>query len=481
MNTKKAVLTTLLLFFITLEVLIILDFESKQESLIQKRITIYEYITEFKYQIGYVGLIHNFKNAILRPEETHYQKDALENYRMATIQLDKFEEQGALILGKLKMQATRGMLTAYKERLILIPDLIDKNMSVSEIDNHLRYDDESPHIEIGAIHKQLSALLGSQLSDLRYSKLKLFLIVIVALLLTIRVMIQLFFKEQQQALNQSTALNVKMEKNEIDMARSQDILLSVMQDVEKEKRQATTLNEQLTNKNKEMEQFVYTISHDLKSPLVTIAAFSQKLKLELADKLTEKQTYRLSRIIQNVDNMEMLLTDLLDLSRIVQQTITISDIKVKIVVEQQCVALEEAIREASATINIAEKLHTVSANKRLLSEGILNLLSNAIRYRQPSLPLIIDIFTTQSTSSTTIHVKDNGIGIDPKYHQLIFGLFERLSVTKGSGVGLTIIKTIMDKHKGQVLLASQLGQGCCFSLEFPNVATVTQSGGVDDC
>jgi len=287
--------------------------------------------------------------------------------------------------------------------------------------------------------------------------------------------IRFFFKKQQEALELSKALNVKMESNEIDMARSQTILLSVMQDVEKEKRQATTLNKKLINKNKQMEQFIYTVSHDLKSPLVTIAAFSQKLQTELVDTLTEKQSYRLSRIIQNADNMELLLADLLDLSRIVQQAITTANVNVNLVIEQQCLALEAAIAEASARINIAKNLDTVSANERLLSEGILNLLSNALRYLDPARPLIIEIFTTKTSTATTLHIKDNGIGIDPKYHKIIFGLFERLSTIKGSGVGLTIVKTIMDKHNGRVLVDSQLGEGCCFSLEFPNVAQNTNT------
>ncbi|MBA6225393.1 hypothetical protein H4J51_01505 [Colwellia sp. MB02u-18] len=475
MNTKNAVLTTLLLFFITLEVLIALDYESKQKELNQKRVAIYTEINELKSQIGFVGLIDNFKNAILRAEDSLYIDKASENLRVATIQLYKIELQGGLILGELKMPGTRDMLTAYRERLTLLPSLLDKNTNVRELGSYLSYDDEPSHLEIEAIYQKLSALFASQLSDLLDRSLKLGLLVMVALLLTLVAIIRFFFKKQQAALELSKALNVKMESHEIDMARSQAILLSVMQDVEKEKRQATTLNKKLINKNKQMEQFIYTVSHDLKSPLVTIAAFSQKLQAELVDTLTEKQSYRLNRIIQNADNMELLLADLLDLSRIVQQAITTTNVNVNVVIEQQCLALEEAIGEANARINVAKNLDPVSANERLLSEVILNLLSNALRYLEPARPLIIEIFTTKTSSATTLHIKDNGIGIDPKYHQLIFDLFERLSTTKGSGVGLTIVKTIMDKHKGRVLIESQLGEGCCVSVKFPNVEQNTNT------
>jgi signal transduction histidine kinase len=469
MNSKNAVLTALLLFFITLEVLVALDYGSKQKDMREKRVSVYTAILEFQNQIGYVGLIHNFKNAILRPEDSNYRYDAFENYRKATILLDKIEEQGQLILGHLKMEAARDMLTAYKDRLSLLPELTEKNMTVREVDQHLRYNDEPSRVEIKSVFESISLALESEMSDILHHSLKIGFIVLIALLFTLVAIIRFFFQDQQKALIRSNALNIKMEGHKADMLRSQAILLSMMQDVEKEKRQGTILNKQLMNKNREMEQFIYTVSHDLKSPLVTIGAFSQKLKLELVDALTEKQRHRLDRIMQNVNNMEMLLTDLLDLSRIVQQAITTAKIDVKTVVEQQCIVLEEAIQESSAEIDFTEILHTVNANERLLSQGLLNLLSNAIRYREPSHPLIIKVFTTQTATSTLIHVKDNGIGIDPKYQALIFTIFEKLSTTKGTGVGLTIVKTIMEKHHGKVLIDSTLGEGCCFTLEFPNI------------
>jgi signal transduction histidine kinase len=289
-----------------------------------------------------------------------------------------------------------------------------------------------------------------------------------ALLFSLITFIRFFFKEQQKALLRSNSLNIEIYKQKNDLERSQNILLSIMQDIEKEKLQTKKLNELLLNKNKEMEQFIYTVSHDLKSPLVTIGAFTQKLISEISNTLTEKQSHRLNRILQNVNNMEAVLTDLLDLSRIVQQSISTTNVNLKTVVDQQYIVLEESIREANATINVADFLHDMNANERLLSEAILNLLSNSLRYREPSINLVINISTSQTDSFTTIHVQDNGIGIDPKYHDLIFKIFEKLSTTVGTGVGLTIVKTIMDKHKGQVTLESQLGEGCCFSLAFPN-------------
>jgi hypothetical protein len=246
MNSKNAVLTALLLFFITLEVLVALDYVSKQKDMREKRVSVYTAILEFQNQIGYVGLIHNFKNAILRPEDSNYRYDAFENYRKASILLDKIEEQGQLILGHLKMEAARNMLTAYKDRLSLLPELTEKNMTVREVDQHLRYNDEPSRVEIKSVSENISLALESQMSDLLHHSLKIGFIVLIALLFTLVAIIRFFFQDQQKALIRSNASNIKMEGHKADMLRSQAILLSMMQDVEKEKRQGTILNKQQT-------------------------------------------------------------------------------------------------------------------------------------------------------------------------------------------------------------------------------------------
>ncbi|MFT7429619.1 MAG: hypothetical protein ACI971_000055 [Colwellia sp.] len=221
MYSKNSVLTALLLlFFITQEVLIALYYVSKQKYIRGQRVSVYSAIIEMQSQIGYVGLIHNFKNAILRPNEPHYWADAFENCRKANIQLDKLEIKGALILRQLNMLAVRYMMVAYKERVSLLPALTEKNMSISEVDNYLRYDDEPSHIEIKVVADKIAILLEDKMSDLLRNSLKSGFIVLVALLLTLVVIIRFFFKDQQKVRAQSTMLNIKMEGHKVDMARS---------------------------------------------------------------------------------------------------------------------------------------------------------------------------------------------------------------------------------------------------------------------
>jgi signal transduction histidine kinase len=468
MSNKIAVLTVWLLFLVFFEVLIAFGYVAKQNDMSEQRTSIYNSFIELQNQIGYAGLIHNFKNFILRPENKEYQDKAINNYLNAMVELDKIETIGTNIIGKLEMQHTREMLTAYKSRLELLPSLLSKKLSARELDSYVNYNDEASHSEIKSTTALVTIELESQILDFRSRSLKSSFIILIALLITVIFIIRFFFKEQRQALQRSNAANNEMQKQETKMIRSQEILVGVMQDVEREKAQTARVNKRLLSKNQEMEQFIYTVSHDLKSPLVTINAFTQRLFVELGETLTEKQTYRFNRIIENINNMETLLVDLLDLSRIVQKAVTNSMINVKTTVSEQIDALESNISQSNATIRFVGNLHMINANPRLFSEAVLNVLSNAIKYREPTRKLFIDIFTTQAPTSTTIHIKDNGIGLDPKYHELIFEIFERLSSGEGSGVGLTIVKTIMQKHKGQVTLESKLDQGCCFSLTFPN-------------
>jgi signal transduction histidine kinase len=335
----------------------------------------------------------------------------------------------------------------------------------------VKFNDLPSRNEIELIFRQFSDALNTKATSVLYSSLIACLIILIFLILTIFLMIRSWFKEQRGALEISKKLNTELEENKAQIESSQIILLNVMKDVESEKQEASRLNKELISKNNEMEQFIYTVSHDLKSPLVTISGFANKLNTELADTLTERQTHRLNRIIDNINNMERLLSDLLELSKIVQQPIVITEIDVKQIILEQSQVLEDVITESEATINVADSFHTVKANERLLSEIMLNLLSNSIRYREPNRKLVVDIYSSQTDKSTIIHIKDNGIGIDPKYHDLVFAIFERLSTNEGSGVGLTIVRTIMEKHKGRVSLESKLGEGCHFLLELPNHET----------
>lgn len=194
----------------------------------------------------------------------------------------------------------------------------------------------------------------------------------------------------------------------------------------------------------------------------------------LSSDTNEKEIRWLSRIKENAAHMETLLSELLELSKIVQQEVEKTLVDVGTLVNKQLGLLEQSISDSGASITIEPPLLPIYANERLLGECIQNLLTNAINYRDKDRPLSISIGTVKRTKAhsdievpaTSIYIEDNGIGISSKYQQLVFGIFERLEQGKGTGVGLTIVKTIMDKHKGDIDLNSEEGKGCRFTLTF---------------
>lgn len=476
------VLATLLLFFITLEVLIALDYIAQQNELRDKRTTFYERVIALEKKIGYNGLIHNFKNAILRPDDTHYSAKVLVNYHDALKQVETIEQLGSLVLRQVQMPDTRAMLNAYLSRIEQLPILFSQNLSTREIDTILRYDDEPSYSEIGAISSSVAAELENQMSLLLNSRLRFGFITLLILLITLAGVIRFFFKEQQTALNLSQEANTELEKNKVQLVRSQNAMLSLMEDVKQKTRQTSALNAQLVIKNKEMEQFIYTVSHDLKSPLVTISGFTIKLIEDFDGKADSKQMHRLNRIKDNVFQMETLLSELLELSKIVQQDIQKAHVDVNTLINEQLSLLEAIIDGSHAIITVQDNLPKLYANERLLGECIQNLLTNAINYRDKNRPLKINISAHETTltdlelPATSLVIADNGIGIAPKYHQLVFAIFERLNIGQGSGVGLTIVKTVMDKHNGMVELESAENEGCRFTLTFLNKVQQNNSG-----
>lgn len=271
----------------------------------------------------------------------------------------------------------------------------------------------------------------------------------------------------------ASEIPVEIGLSPISTSEGQFVIASVVDITERRRTQheLEAFNEKLTQKNKEMEQFIYTVSHDLKSPLVTINAFSNKLYVELFEQLSEKHRHLLVRIQANVAHMEHLLKDLLGLSHLIQQTVDKAWQNTNGILTSVVNALEGEISESNAKLNVKSPLLSIYANESMLFQCLQNLLSNAIKYRDPNRVPVIDIDIQKQADELRLSIKDNGLGIDKRYHEQIFKIFERLGAGDGTGVGLSIVKTIMEKHNGRVLLESAFGSGSTFTLCFPLPAT----------
>ncbi len=233
--------------------------------------------------------------------------------------------------------------------------------------------------------------------------------------------------------------------------------------------QLLNLNQVLAKKNQEMEQFIYTISHDLKAPLVTIDGFTHKLHQELTAQLSERQNHRFERITSNVKIMELMLNDLLNLSRIVTREIEKDWVNVAQVLQDVLNSLAGLIIQSNAQINISSELPAIYANERMIYQCLQNLISNAIKYGKPEQIPLVEISSQTTQQHIIFKIADNGIGIAQENLAKIFEIFIQLypDQSEGMGVGLTIVKSIMEKHQGAVEVSSELGQGSEFRLLFP--------------
>lgn len=231
----------------------------------------------------------------------------------------------------------------------------------------------------------------------------------------------------------------------------------------------TEKNHELNHKNEELETFIYSITHDLKAPLVTIDGFAKRLEQSLAEKIEDKDFHRLQRIRANVVLMNSIIADLLQLSKVKRQELIRETISLSALISSLLEALEQMLLDAQANVKLELTEDSLYANEVMVRQCLQNLIVNAIKYREPDRPLTILISSSRQAKGVCVKVRDNGIGIDEKYHQSIFNVFERLNVGEGNGVGLSIVKAVMTKHRGEISLESKPGEGSCFVLCFPDV------------
>jgi len=227
-------------------------------------------------------------------------------------------------------------------------------------------------------------------------------------------------------------------------------------------------NKELERKNKELEQFAYVASHDLQEPLQTTISFVELLQQQYHEKLDEKGNKYLSYIVQASERMKTLITDLLEFSRIgskkESQLIDCNTILNEVIED-----LGESINTSGAEIK-AEALPVITGYQKEIKQLFQHLTYNAIKFRKKDIPLRLKIAARQKMDSWQFSFTDNGIGIARENNERIFIIFQRLHTRnqyKGSGIGLSHCKKIVELHKGKIWLDSEVGKGTTFYFTIP--------------
>ena len=256
---------------------------------------------------------------------------------------------------------------------------------------------------------------------------------------------------------------------------SPDTVLAMVRDVSLQKwilGEREKLITELELKNAELERFTYTASHDLKSPLITIKGFLGFLKEDAERGNLKRLETDIQRISDAADKMQRLLNDLLELSRIGRSVNKTEMIDMNHMISEVLELLQGRIsgRSAPIQVSVEEDLAQVYGDGPRLLEVWQNLIDNAAKFMgdQPNPRIEIGQVDSSKDNSPIFFVRDNGMGIDPKFGDRIFGLFDKLdSRTEGTGIGLALVKRIIEFHGGRIWVESELGKGATFYFTLP--------------
>lgn len=242
--------------------------------------------------------------------------------------------------------------------------------------------------------------------------------------------------------------------------------------------QLRSLNQELETKNAELERFTYTVSHDLKSPLITIHGFMGVMEKDMRDGNIERSIQDMEYIKNAAQKMQNLLDDLLELSRIGRLANPSEEIPVGDLAVEAVSLLKGPIEKGNVEIKILPDLPAVFVDRLRLVEVFQNLIENAVKFMDNQQRPRVEIGALQKNEEVLCYVRDNGIGIDPRYHEKIFSLFDKLNPRiEGTGVGLSLVRRIVEVHGGKIWVESEgLGEGSVFYFTLPRKNEVCENG-----
>lgn len=228
----------------------------------------------------------------------------------------------------------------------------------------------------------------------------------------------------------------------------------------------------LTRSNAELEQFAYIASHDLQEPLRTVGGMLHLLRDRYKDQLDKRAEEFIGHSVEGAQRMQRLIDDLLTYSRVGRQDMPIEAIDCNALLSEVTKGLAASIAESEATVSW-ESLPIVSANRSLIFLLFQNLVGNAIKFRGDRVPKVTVSAVTvgehpEGGESWRFTVRDNGIGIEPKFHEEVFKVFRRLHTRaeySGTGIGLAICRRIIERHGGKIWVESKPGEGSAFKFE----------------
>ncbi|WP_305880286.1 GAF domain-containing protein [Deinococcus sp. QL22] len=246
----------------------------------------------------------------------------------------------------------------------------------------------------------------------------------------------------------------------------------VFRDVTERQRAEVTLreaNEELRRSNQELEQFAYVASHDLQEPLRTVASFSQLLAHRYAGQFDERGQMYVRLMSEGTERMARLLQDLLAFSRVAHGNAALEPVNTGGILVQVRQDLDAQLGRTGAQLELGE-LPDVRGDASQLRQLFQNLIGNALKFSHPERPPVVRVQAQRDGALVRFSVQDNGVGIAPEYFERIFTIFQRLHTREqyeGSGIGLSIVRKIVERHGGRIWLESTPAMGTTFVFTLP--------------
>jgi PAS domain S-box-containing protein len=261
--------------------------------------------------------------------------------------------------------------------------------------------------------------------------------------------------------------NLKLEEQTVELQRTREELeyrvIMRTEDLAKS-------NETLESSNIELQQFAYIASHDLQSPLRSISGFVQLLKMDYEEKLDDQARDYIRRTVQSIAQMQTLIRDLLAYSRVDVRSRPFARVPLVDVFHGSVSLLESSIRDAGGQVT-SDELPVVLGDNSQLAQLMQNLIGNGLKYHGTAPPHVhVSAEPGIKKNEWIVSVRDNGIGIDPKYFERIFEIFKRLHDQKeypGTGIGLAVCRRVVERHGGTIWVESVPGHGSNFRFSIP--------------
>jgi signal transduction histidine kinase len=264
----------------------------------------------------------------------------------------------------------------------------------------------------------------------------------------------------------------------------QDELARLSQDINRMLASLEHQEEALRQSNKELEQFAYIASHDLQEPLRKVQAFGDRLASKYAHQLDDDGKLYVNRMQDATNRMRTLIQELLSYSRIRSKGQEFVSVDLNEVVRGVVSDLEVRLEQSEGRVKVGD-LPVVLADPLQMRQVFQNLIGNALKFKKSGVPPVVKVAAKTKENTHIIVVEDNGIGFEQEYAERVFEIFQRLhgrSDYEGTGMGLAIVKKILERHVGSVRVESEKGEGSRFILTLPNhtASTATAKKIIED-